>query len=94
MLALKAQPVRAQVGVIGEKSQRDGRRQTRVVRGDSEELRVYTVNHHQAGAPPPSYSRAKGRVNSRGGGGQSCKTRCPLATGTRAWGLLTVFDQF
>jgi len=33
VLALKAQPVRAQVGVIGEKSQRDGRRQTRVVRG-------------------------------------------------------------
>lgn len=38
-----------QVGVIGEKSQRDGRRQTRVVRGCSEELRVYTVNHHQGG---------------------------------------------
>mmetsp|Transcript_53029 Transcript_53029/g.120929 ORF Transcript_53029/g.120929 Transcript_53029/m.120929 type:complete len:484 (+) Transcript_53029:2-1453(+) len=38
-----------QVGVIGEKSQRDGRRQTRMVRGNAEGLKVYTVNHHQDG---------------------------------------------
>jgi len=39
-----------QVGVIGEKSMRDGRRQTRLVRGDSKSIRIYTVNHHQGGS--------------------------------------------
>lgn len=38
-----------QVGVIGEKSQRDGRRQTRLVRGDARGLRIYTVDHHLGG---------------------------------------------
>jgi hypothetical protein len=38
-----------QVGVMGDKSQRDGRRQTRLVRGDEKGLRVYTVNHHKGG---------------------------------------------
>ncbi|CAB1102864.1 unnamed protein product [Ectocarpus sp. CCAP 1310/34] len=39
-----------QVGVIGEKSTRDGRRQTRLVRGTAECLQVYTVSHHVKGA--------------------------------------------
>ncbi|CAM9228471.1 unnamed protein product [Phaeothamnion confervicola] len=38
-----------QVGVIGEKSTRDGRRQTRLVRGTEEALEIYTVNHHDGG---------------------------------------------
>ncbi|CAN0071631.1 unnamed protein product, partial [Discosporangium mesarthrocarpum] len=38
-----------QVGVIGEKSTRDGRRQTRVVRGTDTCLKVYTVSHQQGG---------------------------------------------
>jgi len=37
------------VGVIGEKSQRDGRRQTRVVVGDDKGIKVYTVSHHKGG---------------------------------------------
>ena len=36
----------AQVGVVGPKSTRDSRRQTRLVQGDSNGLRMYTVNHH------------------------------------------------
>eukprot|EP00903_Cladosiphon_okamuranus_P022060 g20287.t1 len=39
-----------QVGVIGEKSTRDGRRQTRLVRGTEDCLKVYTVSHHVEGA--------------------------------------------
>eukprot|EP00752_Nemacystus_decipiens_P003688 g3398.t1 len=39
-----------QVGVIGEKSTRDGRRQTRLVRGTEDSLEVYTVSHHVEGA--------------------------------------------
>eukprot|EP00904_Undaria_pinnatifida_P008228 jgi/Undpi1/4535/HiC_scaffold_18.g07889.m1 len=35
-----------QVGVIGEKSTRDGRRQTRLVRGTEDCLQIYTVSHH------------------------------------------------
>ncbi len=38
-----------QVGVIGDKSTRDGRRQTRVIRGNADGLRVYTVDHHEGG---------------------------------------------
>lgn len=35
-----------QVGVIGETSTRDGRRQTRIVRGTEESLKIFTVSHH------------------------------------------------
>ncbi|CAN0162271.1 unnamed protein product [Ascophyllum nodosum] len=35
-----------QVGVIGEKSTRDGRRQTRLIRGTEDSLQIYTINHH------------------------------------------------
>jgi hypothetical protein len=35
-----------QVGVVGRKSTRDGRRQTRLIKGDASGLRVYTLNHH------------------------------------------------
>lgn len=38
-----------QTGVMGEKSSRDGRRQSRMVQGDGEGLQVYTVNHHKGG---------------------------------------------
>jgi len=38
-----------QVGVIGDKSMRDGRRQTRVIRGNADGLRVFTVDHHKGG---------------------------------------------
>jgi hypothetical protein len=40
-------PYVVQVGVIGEDSCRDERRQSRIVSGNDEELRVYTVNHHK-----------------------------------------------
>jgi len=36
-----------QVGVMGPKSSRDGRRQTRIIQGDSETLKIHTVNHHK-----------------------------------------------
>lgn len=36
-----------QVGVIGPSSTRDGRRQTRIVRGCKNRLEVYSVNHHE-----------------------------------------------
>lgn len=36
-----------QVGVIGKDSCRDERRQSRIVSGNDEELRVYSVNHHK-----------------------------------------------
>jgi hypothetical protein len=35
-----------QVGVVGMKSTRDHTRQTRVVQGNSEVMKIYTVNHH------------------------------------------------
>lgn len=35
-----------QVGVMGPVSTRDGNRQTRLVQGNSQRLRVYTINHH------------------------------------------------
>uniref|UniRef100_A0A7S0D258 Calcineurin-like phosphoesterase domain-containing protein n=2 Tax=Amorphochlora amoebiformis TaxID=1561963 RepID=A0A7S0D258_9EUKA len=35
-----------QVGVIGDKSTRDGRRQSRVLSCDSDMLRIFTLNHH------------------------------------------------
>ncbi len=38
-----------QTGVMGEKSSRDGRRQSRLVKGDDDGLQVYTVNHHKDG---------------------------------------------
>jgi len=38
-----------QLGVIGESSQRDGRRQSRLVRGDERGLEIYTINHHEGG---------------------------------------------
>jgi len=36
-----------QVGVMGPKSSRDGRRQTRIIQGNSDVLKIYTVNHHE-----------------------------------------------
>eukprot|EP00551_Chaetoceros_affinis_P006841 CAMPEP_0203677442 /NCGR_PEP_ID=MMETSP0090-20130426/28230_1 /ASSEMBLY_ACC=CAM_ASM_001088 /TAXON_ID=426623 /ORGANISM="Chaetoceros affinis, Strain CCMP159" /LENGTH=573 /DNA_ID=CAMNT_0050544335 /DNA_START=57 /DNA_END=1778 /DNA_ORIENTATION=+ len=36
-----------QVGVIGPRSTRDHTRQTRIVRGNSRSLEIYTVNHHK-----------------------------------------------
>jgi hypothetical protein len=36
-----------QVGVVGPQSTRDGRRQTRVVQGCADRLKVYTLNHHE-----------------------------------------------
>lgn len=36
-----------QVGVIGPVSSRDGRRQTRLIRGSSQEIEIYTINHHK-----------------------------------------------
>jgi hypothetical protein len=38
-----------QVGVIGERSQRDGRRQSRLVTGDDKGLKIFTINHHLGG---------------------------------------------
>ena len=35
-----------QVGVMGPVSTRDGRRQTRLVRGNSQEWKIYTIQHH------------------------------------------------
>lgn len=35
-----------QVGVMGPVSSRDGRRQTRIIQGCSDEWKIYTVNHH------------------------------------------------
>lgn len=35
------------VGVIGPRSTRDHTRQTRIVRGNSETIEIYTVNHHK-----------------------------------------------
>ena len=35
-----------QVGVVGPGSTRDGRRQTRLVRGSGHRIQVYTINHH------------------------------------------------
>ena len=34
-------------GVIGPVSSRDGRRQTRLIRGSSQEIEIYTINHHK-----------------------------------------------
>jgi hypothetical protein len=34
---------------MGEKSTRDGRRQSRIVKGNDKGLEVYTVNHHKNG---------------------------------------------
>lgn len=39
-----------QVGVIGEASTRDGRRQSRFVRGTADGLEIYTISHHHAAA--------------------------------------------
>jgi hypothetical protein len=36
-----------QVGVMGPVSSRDGRRQTRVVQGCSDRMKVFTINHHE-----------------------------------------------
>lgn len=38
-----------QLGVIGDSSQRDGRRQTRLVRGFEDRLEIWSVNHHERG---------------------------------------------
>lgn len=35
-----------QVGVIGPASTRDGRRQTRLVQGSGDRMRIFTINHH------------------------------------------------
>ena len=35
-----------QVGVVGKKSTRDHTRQTRIVQGNSDTLKIYTINHH------------------------------------------------
>lgn len=49
-----------QVGVVGKKSTRDSRRQTRLVQGDARGLRIYTVNHHLRN---PSTNRALTRLD-------------------------------
>ena len=36
-----------QLGVMGKASTRDGRRQSRIVQGASDRIKVYTVNHHK-----------------------------------------------
>lgn len=36
-----------QAGVVGPTSTRDGRRQTRLVQGASDRLKIYTINHHK-----------------------------------------------
>jgi len=38
-----------QVGVIGATSSRDGKRQSRIVKGNSQGLQIFTVNHHRGG---------------------------------------------
>jgi len=35
-----------QAGVVGPVSSRDGRRQTRLVQGCSDRMKIYTINHH------------------------------------------------
>lgn len=52
-----------QTGVMGAKSTRDGRRQSRLVKGNGDGLSVYTINHHKDGelrldvrAPTPMQS--------------------------------------
>ncbi len=35
-----------QVGVVGAKSTRDHTRQTRIVQGNSQSMKIYTINHH------------------------------------------------
>jgi len=35
-----------QVGVVGRKSTRDEKRQTRIVQGNSDVFKIYTINHH------------------------------------------------
>jgi hypothetical protein len=44
-----SQCVFVQCGVIGSDSSRDGRRQTRIVSGAQDGLRIYTVSHHLGG---------------------------------------------
>jgi len=36
-----------QLGVMGKASTRDGRRQSRIVQGASDRIKVYTINHHR-----------------------------------------------
>lgn len=36
-----------QAGVVGKISSRDGRRQTRIIQGSKDCLRLYTINHHK-----------------------------------------------
>jgi hypothetical protein len=35
------------VGVVGPRSTRDHTRQTRIVRGNSDKIEIYTINHHK-----------------------------------------------
>jgi hypothetical protein len=36
-----------QVGVMGQASTRDGRRQSRFIQGTSEKLKIWSINHHK-----------------------------------------------
>jgi len=38
-----------QAGVMGPKSTRDGRRQTRIIQGNSDIFKIYTLSHHKRG---------------------------------------------
>jgi Calcineurin-like phosphoesterase len=54
-----------QVGVVGQASTRDGKRQTRLVQGNGSSMQIYTVNHHvREGA-------ADGDENNKDGKGQA-----------------------
>jgi len=55
-----------QLGVIGESSQRDGRRQSRIVRGTAQGLEILTVNHHEGGRLRTDAILTYGKLNSNG----------------------------
>ena len=53
---------------MGAKSTRDGRRQSRIVTGDDEGMKVWTVNHHRGGSGPEGELRLDATITYKPGG--------------------------
>lgn len=77
-----------QVGVVGKKSTRDHTRQTRIVQGNRDEFRIYTVNHHVRDGDGSAELRLDATIDLQNGEMklvEKAKTDCDGNDGEKWW---------
>ena len=77
-----------QVGVVGMKSTRDHTRQTRIVQGNRDEFRIYTVNHHVRDGDGSAELRLDATIDIQSGKMtliEKARTDCDRNVGEKWW---------